>query len=95
MALKGRRPKVPLQKAFVRITRTCPGDGLDWDNALGGLKPLFDCLVMPSRRNPSGLGLIVDDSIAHIPYQPLMRQVSGPNAGTLIEIFDLNPETLQ
>ena len=35
---------------------------LDWDNAYGGIKPLMDCLVAPSKSSPNGCGLILDDN---------------------------------
>ena len=34
---------------------------LDDDNAVGGLKYVLDALVTASPRNPSGIGLLVDD----------------------------------
>lgn len=89
-ALKGRRPKEPLTKAFLRITRGSSSE-LDWDNAYGGLKPLLDCLVMPSKRNPDGLGLIQDDSPSHMPLPPLVIQVKAKpeDSSTVVEIFEL------
>lgn len=91
VALNGRLPKVPLHKSFLRIQRACEGSGLDWDNILGGLKPLIDCLVVPSKRNPDGLGLIENDDLAHMPYQPYVTQVTAPSKkpSTTIEIFEI------
>lgn len=91
-ALKGRRPAAPLDRVFLRIDRSSQGQGLDWDNAYGGLKPLLDCLVMPTRKNPDGLGLIADDGPAHMPYPPYFTQQTAPRTkgSTLVRIYDLN-----
>ena len=34
---------------------------LDKDNLYGGLKPYLDAMTLPTKRNPRGIGLIVDD----------------------------------
>ncbi len=91
-ALRGKeRPTEPLQHAFVAVQRHCAGQ-LDWDNAVGGLKPLLDCLVLRSRRNPDGLGFIVDDSPRCMPYPPFMEQVRAPagKGKTLVLIYELS-----
>jgi len=72
-ALKGVRPAAPIQRTRLVIIRHSAGY-LDWDNALGGLKPLLDCLVIASKRNPDGLGLIFDDNPNAMPEPPYMRQ---------------------
>lgn len=90
-ALNGRRPAKPLEKVFLAIERSCASGGLDWDNAYGGLKPMLDCLVMPSARNPSGLGLILDDSPKAMPYPPFLQQHTcrlGADK-TVVRIYDL------
>ena len=79
----------PLSPVAIEIDRYSKGPLLDWDNAYGGLKPLLDCLVMKSRQNPDGLGLIVDDSPRHVPEPPKLRQVrirSGQNR-TILRIY--------
>lgn len=89
----GRQPRLPpIERSWLFVERHCAGGGLDWDNAYGGLKPLLDCLVSPSTRNPSGLGLIVDDSPKHMPVPPLMLQKDAPRGKsvTIVEIYDLN-----
>lgn len=48
------------------IYRMSPGARPDWDNLYGGFKPLLDCLVMPTKSHPHGLGWIVDDNPACI-----------------------------
>lgn len=90
LALQGRRPKEPLKRAFLRITRGSSSQ-LDWDNAYGGLKPLLDCLVMPSTRNPDGLGLVQDDSPAHMPLPPFVIQEKAKSGAdtTVVEVFEL------
>lgn len=56
-ALGSHKPRTnPLTALF--IVRRSAGS-LDWDNAIeGGLKPLLDCLIRASDRNPDGLGII-------------------------------------
>lgn len=34
----------------------------DYDGLIGGLKPVFDCLVSERKSNPWGLGVIKDDA---------------------------------
>lgn len=88
---KGQRlPAAPLQRVGLYVERGSAGL-LDWDNAYGGLKPLLDCLVVGTARNPDGLGLIQDDSPRHMPEPPYVKQVVAPrNKGyTLVRIYDL------
>jgi hypothetical protein len=91
VALGAIRPVMPLDTAFLVVTRECTGSGLDWDNAYGGLKPLLDCLVAPSAKNPDGLGLILDDSPKHMPYPPFVKQLSAAKgkSRTKVEIFEI------
>lgn len=51
----------PIARCDVHVTRGSAGLP-DWDGLYGGLKPLLDTLVVPSKRNPHGIGLILDDS---------------------------------
>lgn len=90
-AMGANPPEAPVQRAFLVITRECAGGGLDWDNAYGGLKPMLDCLVAPSSRNPDGLGLIVDDNPRNMPYPPFVRQKKAkPGEGrTTLQIFEI------
>jgi len=89
--LGGRRPKECIENAFIRIGRYSSGGGLDWDNAYGGLKPLLDCLVAPSVRNPSGLGLIRDDNPKAMPLPPFVSQGPAPRGAgfTLVDIYEI------
>ena len=90
-ALQEKPVFAPLERSLLVISRECSGPGLDWDNAYGGLKPLLDCLVAPSRRNPDGLGLVLDDNLKAMPLAPLVFQAPAkPGAGrTLIDIYEL------
>lgn len=90
-ALRGEKPAQPIPLSFLIINRYCSGAGLDWDNAYGGLKPLLDCLVTPSQRNPDGLGLIEDDNLKAMPYPPYFRQFTAKpkQSRTEVAIFEL------
>ncbi len=91
-ALKGRRPVEPIARSFLVVKRECAGGGLDWDNAYGGLKPMLDCLVQPSDKNPDGLGLIADDNPRNMPYPPFVQQLPAkPGKGrTTLYVYALN-----
>lgn len=87
----------PLSLAHLEIERHCAGE-LDWDNAYGGLKPLLDCLVSPSARNPDGQGFIVDDSPRCLLAAPAMTQHPAKRGAgkTIVRIYALDaPEVLQ
>ena len=88
--LGGRRPRQPLARAALVVIRWSAGH-LDWDNAYGGLKPLLDCLVAPSNRNPDGLGLVADDNPEQMPFPPFMVQLPAKRnqSRTRVLIFDL------
>jgi hypothetical protein len=95
VALNGRRPKVAIERAFLTIERFGANGELDWDNIYGGLKPLMDCLVLPSRRNPSGFGLIVDDKPKNMPFPPFVQQRRSKQTEecTRLQIFELEALT--
>ncbi len=88
-ALNGRLPEHPIQQSALVVVRRS-SESLDWDNVFGGLKPVQDCLVKKTTKNPSGLGLIVDDNVKHMPFQPYVTQVSAaPGKGsTHFAIFE-------
>ncbi len=88
--LNGRLPREPLGMARVVVNRHSSGM-LDWDNALGGLKVLFDCLVVPTKRNPDGLGLILDDNPSVMPEPPYMRQAETPRGEGFTECLIYAP----
>ena len=91
-SLKGAFPDSPVERSFLVIERRCSGGGLDWDNAYGGLKPVLDCLVRPSARNPDGLGIIEDDNPKNMPFPPFLKQTKakvGQGSSTIF-IYELN-----
>lgn len=90
-ALNQKTPGSPIELAHVEIDRHCVGK-LDWDNAYGGTKPLMDCLVSQTTRNPNGLGLIADDNPDCIPNAPILRQVKAKRGEgkTVVRIYSLN-----
>jgi hypothetical protein len=89
-ALKGMRPEKPIEKSGLIVIRRCSGV-LDWDNAYGGLKPMLDCLVMSSDRNPDGMGLILDDNPKAMPFPPFLKQEKAKpkNGSTNVLIYEL------
>jgi hypothetical protein len=83
-------PAKPLQKAFIEVERYCGTGGLDWDNVYGGLKPLLDCLVAQSAKNPDGLGFIQDDGPKFIPVRPDVTQHPAKRGAgrTVVRIYE-------
>ena len=90
-ALGGTAPASPIALSRLEVERHSAGGGLDWDNAYGGLKPLLDCLVAPSARNPDGLGLIADDNTRNMPEAPVLRQLAAKRGAgsTVVRIYEL------
>ncbi|GJI97018.1 hypothetical protein RugamoR57_37360 [Duganella caerulea] len=88
--LGGVLPAVPLELSDMEIERHSAGL-LDWDNVYGGLKPLLDCLVCASDRNPDGLGLIRDDNPKNMPSAPAVTQLPAKRGAgrTVVRIYDL------
>lgn len=91
VALDGQRPGAPIARTALEVERHCSGS-LDWDNAYGGLKPLLDCLVAPSKRSPDGLGLVLDDNPKCMPDAPVLRQLPAKRGQgfTLVRIYELD-----
>lgn len=89
-AIGGKVPAAPIARSALEIERYCAGS-LDWDNAYGGLKPLLDCLVAQSARNPDGLGLIQDDSPKFMPEAPRMTQFAAKRGAgcAVVRIFSV------
>ena len=85
-ALKGYRPDQPVEVSGLVVIRYSAGS-LDWDNAYGGLKPVLDCLVVGSSRNPDGLGLIRDDNPTAMPYPPFVKQEKAKRGQGSTSIF--------
>lgn len=90
-AIGGKVPAAPITRSALEIERYCAGS-LDWDNAYGGLKPLLDCLVAPSARNPDGLGLIEDDSPRFMPEAPRVFQLPAKRGAgyAVVRIYSIN-----
>ena len=90
-AIEGKVPAAPITRSALEIERYCAGS-LDWDNAYGGLKPLLDCLVAPSARNPDGLGLIEDDSPRFMPEAPRVFQLPAKRGAgyAVVRIYAIN-----
>ncbi len=88
-ALAGREAP-QLQQSALYIVRRSAGV-LDWDNAIGGLKPILDCLVKPSARNPSGQHIVEDDNPRNMPHPPYMQQASAKKGAgsTTVYVFAL------
>lgn len=49
-------------KVYLECYRFETGKGLDDDNLVFGLKPILDALVVPTKANPWGMSLILDDN---------------------------------
>ena len=66
----------PLSLYTIEWTRYA-NKSLDWDNMLGGLKPVLDVLcAFNASVNPEGLGLLAGDSVKYMPLCPVLRQVA-------------------
>lgn len=79
-----------VERCYLHVQRYSAGAGLDWDNAYGGLKPVLDCLVSPSARNPDGIGIIKDDNPSSMPLPPFLQQFPGKRGAgrTVITVYD-------
>lgn len=84
-AISEKQPTI--ENSGLVVIRYCAGGGLDWDNAYGGLKPMLDCLVAQTAKNPSGLGLIRDDNCRLMPEPPYIRQESARKNHGFTEVF--------
>ena len=69
----GHTPSVPMQVCRIEADRFS-AQLADWDGVMGGLKPLLDCLVKRTDKNPLGLGLIEDDNPKCVIECPTVRQ---------------------
>ena len=88
--IKGALPAAPLPRAHVRIERRAPGTIPDQDGATGGCKGLIDCLLpMDAKRRPYGLGILRDDSPAHMTLEVRTVRVPSAEKGTLVLITPL------
>jgi hypothetical protein len=84
------RPSVPFQMCKIEVDRFSAGTA-DWDGLMGGLKPLFDTLVVCTKKNPLGLGLIEDDNPNCIIECPIIRQHKSTRkaASTVVTITEI------
>lgn len=84
-ALRDQFPSIG--KAHLEFIRYAP-KALDWDNFLGGMKPVVDCLTaFHKTRNPSGLGLIAADDPDHIPSAPSLFQFKSDANTVRVNIY--------
>jgi hypothetical protein len=56
----------PIDRAVVTVTRFATGPECDDDNAAASVKPLVDLLLVRSKTHPHSVGIVVDDSPAHM-----------------------------
>jgi|GEM_PF-2536361 hypothetical protein len=80
----------PFKKCKIEIDRYSSVLG-DWDGVMGGLKPLFDTLVVCTKTNPLGLGVIEDDNPKCIIECPVIRQHKSTRkaASTVVTITEI------
>jgi len=67
-------PNEPIKTCTIHVDRHSSGRLADWENLYASFKFIGDSLVVKSKQNPHGLGIIVDDSPLHI-ISLEMRQV--------------------
>ena len=75
-----RRPKEPIEKAYVHFTR-CSTREPDYDNLVAGFKRVLDALIK--------CGLIVDDSPKHLVSKYTWEKAKRPNMFIEIHIKEL------
>ena len=73
-ATYGRVKHKPIQLSEVTVTRYGVKE-LDWVNLYGSFKSCEDTLIVSSKRNPSGLGIIQDDSPKHVKALTITQKV--------------------
>lgn len=80
----------PFKQCKIEIDRYSSRLG-DWDGVMGGLKPLFDTLVVCTKTNPLGLGVIEDDNPNCIIECPVIRQHKSTRkaASTVVKITEI------
>lgn len=78
----------PMQRCKVRIERHSAGVP-DTDGLVGGMKCLIDCLVVCTKRNPLGLGLIQDDNPGCMELEAVSVKCKRKEGKTVIEISEL------
>lgn len=90
LAAESFKSSVPFQMCRIEVDRFSAGTA-DWDGVMGGLKPLFDCLVKRTDKNPLGLGVIEDDNPSVITTCPIIRQHKSTRkaASTVVTITEI------
>lgn len=89
----GTENKPPIKKCLIVVKRFS-ANLPDWDGLYGGVKPLLDCLNRPSKSNPSGLGIIWDDSPRNlIDLKCIPVRAPRGQGKTIIEILKLPDDT--
>lgn len=89
----GAGKRVPIEKCMIVIKRYS-SNMPDWDNLYGGFKPIGDCLVVCSKANPSGLGIIKNDTVKHIiDLKCIPIKVPRSKEKTIIQILKLPDDT--
>ena len=78
------RPEKPIRRFRIEIMRESTKEP-DRDGLFGSAKFILDALQPPSRRHPYGIGLIADDSPAHM-LDLDVRHVHGKGERTRIRI---------
>jgi len=85
-AALGHRQPPKLQQSALFVVRRSAGQ-LDWDNAIGGLKPILDSMVAPKSANPDGLHIVEDDKPSHMPFPPMMVQLPAKRSKGTTDIY--------
>ena len=90
-----KRKREPIKRCRVIITRASTGSP-DWDGLFACAKAPLDCLVVPKKRNPHGLGVIVDDHMKCIEsLQVLPVKVGkGEPEETIVRIEEITDDSL-
>ena len=83
-----------LTRCLVVILRRSRPPLPDWDGLGAAPKALMDCLVVPSKRNPHGLGLIADDNPACVGMLvTLPAPLKAMQHRTTVQIYEDTDET--
>lgn len=90
VAAKGSIPAEPFARARVTVERRSIGTP-DFDGVVGGMKALLDVLQPVSKRHPTGLGFIANDSPGCIDLVPVaLRVATRGEQGTTVIVEELS-----
>ena len=78
----------PMQKCKVTIERHSAGTP-DYDGLVGGVKVLLDCLVVCTKKNPHGLGIIRDDNPECMELDVIAVKCKRNKGKTVIDILEV------